>query len=182
MREALDLLYPLNEFYEQAGLPLPEVEQVEANQIPEPYRTLLVHENDMTPTLEGFHGQPIRLRMLKHERRGDVFSRQVVLLLENNEKPVEFGAIRIDLRHFSPQAQRSIVECRRPLGNILASEQIAHTSRPRAYIRIASDATISQVLHTENPCLLYGRRNVLSKPSREVLAEILEILPPFAEL
>src|SRR6266404_2816907 len=47
-----NLLYPLNEFYEQAGLPLPPAVQVAAREVPEPYRSLLVHEREMTPTLE----------------------------------------------------------------------------------------------------------------------------------
>jgi chorismate-pyruvate lyase len=178
--EALDLLYPLTEFYEQAGLSLPEVERMEASQIPEPYRSLLVHENDMTPTLERFHQQPVRLRMLNHQRRGDVYSREVLLLVSGSNTPVEFGAIRIYLHHFSPPAQQLILENRRPLGSILSSERITHTSHPRAYIRIASDMTIGQALQMESSQRLYGRRNVLLNSSEEVLAEIVEILPPLA--
>src|SRR6266702_1049221 len=43
----IHLFYPLNEFYEQAGLPLPSVAEVEARDVPEPYRSLLVHDRDM---------------------------------------------------------------------------------------------------------------------------------------
>ena len=34
---------------------MPPCEQVEGELVPEPYKTLLVHQNDMTPTLENFH-------------------------------------------------------------------------------------------------------------------------------
>ena len=171
------LLYPLSEFYEEAGLSLPQVEEIDASRLPEPYKSLLAHENDMTPTLERFHHESIRLRMLKHHHRGDVFSRQVVLLLIGNQKVVEFGAIRIYLRSFSPKAQRLIVEGQRPLGNILASERIAHTSHPRAYVRVTADEIIGQALQAERSQSLYERRNVLLNSEQETLAEILEILP-----
>jgi chorismate-pyruvate lyase len=173
-----DLLYPLNEFYEEAGLGLPEVERIEAGQMPEPYKSLLVHRHDMTPTLEKFHQQPIHLRMLKHRHRGEVFSRQVLLLLDTSQKPAEFGAIKIYLHHFSRRAQQLILEGQRPLGSILSSERISHTSHPKAYLQLTSDATISEALLTKESIPLYGRRNVLLSSSQQTLAEILEILPP----
>jgi chorismate-pyruvate lyase len=173
-----DLLYPLNEFYEEAGLGLPNFERLEVGQIPEPYKSLLVHRNDMTPTLEKFHRQPIHLQMLKHHHRGEVFARQVLLLLDISDQPAEFGAIKIYLSHFSQRAQQLILEGERPLGSILASEQVSHMSQPKAYLQVTSDATISEALCTEESIPLYARRNVLLSSSQQTLAEILEILPP----
>ena len=56
-----NLLYPLNEFYEQSGLPLPPAVQVAAGDVPEPYRSLLIHTREMTPTLEAAYGRSIGL-------------------------------------------------------------------------------------------------------------------------
>jgi chorismate-pyruvate lyase len=178
--EEVDLLYPLNEFYE-TGLPLPTVERIEGKQVPEPYRSLLVHRYDMTPTLERFHRQPIHLQILQRHHQGDVFSRQV-LLLNHGEKPVEFGAIKIYLDQFPPRARELILECRRPLGSILSTEHILHTSHPRAYVRVTSDATIGAALRIGESIPLYGRRNALVSSSWKTLAEILEILPPSGDL
>ena len=175
--EEVDLLYPLNEFYE-TGSPLPTVERIESRQVPEPYRKLLVHRNDMTPTLERFHQQPIHLQILQRHHQGDVFSRQVLLLLNHSEKPVEFGAIKIYLDQFPARARELILECRRPLGSILSTEHISHTSYPRAYVRVTSDATIGAALSIGEAIPLYGRRNALVSSSRRTLAEIVEILPP----
>ena len=52
-----NLIYPLSEFYEQSGLSLPSVARVEGQDIPARYRSLLVHEHDMTPTLEDAYRQ-----------------------------------------------------------------------------------------------------------------------------
>ena len=44
--------YPLSDFYARAKLPLPRIEVIPGDEVPEPYKSLLVHENDMTPTLD----------------------------------------------------------------------------------------------------------------------------------
>src|SRR6516164_2628006 len=76
---ALPMVYPLDEFYAQARIPLPAVERLSAEQLPEPYRALLAHANDMTPTLEKFHGATIHLEILRREQRDGYYFREVVL-------------------------------------------------------------------------------------------------------
>ena len=49
-----------------------------------------------------------------------------------------------------------------------------------AYLRIASDRTIDNLMNLRGAHILYGRRNTLSNPAGEPLAEIVEILPPTA--
>ena len=170
--------YPLDDFYARAGLPLPSIEPVTGDAVPEPYRGLLVHERDMTPTLEQFHGDTIHIRALRSELRGEVYLREVVLLLDRDERPVEFGAIKINLELFPPAARRLIREEREPLGHILKSCDVAHTSRPRAFLRVVSDAFINEALRLTGAHLLYGRRNTLADAQGRPLAEIVEILPP----
>jgi hypothetical protein len=38
---AQPIVYPLDDFYAQAGRPLPRIEPVEGKDVPEPYQTLL---------------------------------------------------------------------------------------------------------------------------------------------
>lgn len=178
MNRAEDLLYPLNEFYERAAAPLPTSCQIDPADVPEPYRRLLVHANDMTQTLEDFHGAPIHLRVLGRRVEGDSMSREVVLVLNGSERPVEFGAIVINLQHFPPGAREMILECRRPLGTIMALHDIERISRPKAFLRVVSDDLMSAALNLAGPCELYGRRNVLVGTGGVNLADIVEILPP----
>src|SRR5579883_102407 len=93
---ALSLAHPLDEFYAAAGQPLPPLAQVEGEAVPEPYRRLLVHQNDMTPTLEAFHGGSVHLDVLGRRRKDDAYFREVILRLDSNNEPVEFGAIKIN--------------------------------------------------------------------------------------
>ena len=175
---ALPIAHPLDEFYLKMGLRLPPIEQVRDEDVPEPYKTLLVHNDDMTPTLEKFYGETIHLEVFRREQRGDFYYREVVLLLDQNEKRVEFGAIKINLALFSSSARRQILQEHLPLGHILQECGMAHTSRPKAFLRVRADDFIKQSLKLSGDHWLYGRRNTLFDPGRRHLAEIVEILPP----
>ena len=171
-------IHPLDEFYRRSHLPLPPWEEIEGELMPEPYKSLLVHQKDMTPTLEDFHGGALRLRLLGRRRQGADYFREVVLQMERSKQPVEFGAIKIHLDAFTPEARKQILEEEWPLGHILREYAIPHTSRPRAFLRIASDPLINDLFGFSGAHLLFGRRNTLWNPAEEPLAEIVEILPP----
>jgi len=172
------LAYPLDEFYSRSGLNLPPLDRVDGEAVPEPYKSLLVHERDMTSTLESFHKAAIHLRLVSRQQRGDEYFREVVLALDGTEQPVEFGAIKIHLNRFPDRARREILREHFPLGHILKEFAIENQSRPKAFLRIASDKTINGLLGLSGAQLLYGRRNTLLDSSGEPLAEIVEILPP----
>jgi len=173
-----NLIYPLNEFYERLGLPQPMALRMEGREIPEPYRSLLVHDRDMTPTLEHAHDQRIHLRVLECAVAENVMSRQVVLVPENDRQPVAFGAIKINLQHFHGEAKRLVLERKQPLGTILRAQGIEHSGRPDAYLRITPDALIHNALGLRESTALYGRRNVIVNGSGQTLAQVVEILAP----
>jgi chorismate-pyruvate lyase len=174
----VELLFPLTAFYTRAALAPPLASQVAGEDVPEPYRQLLVHDSDMTPTLEAFHGECIHLQLLALRQDDDALWRQVVLMLDDSRRPVEFGAIVIYLRHFPPAAREEVLECRTPLGTILRDHHIEHQSRPLTFIQVASDAVMNEALHLLEPQALYGRRNVIRNLAGNELADIVEILPP----
>jgi hypothetical protein len=173
--------YPLDEFYAIAKRELPALEQVDAADVPEPYRRLLVHNEDMTPTLEKFHGERIYLNVISRQHRGEFYFREVILLTQRKRVPVEFGAIKINLALFPSTARRLILEEQEPLGTVLADFKIPHTSRPKAFLRIEADGFIKGALQLAGKHELYGRRNTLFDPQQRALAEIVEILPPAEE-
>jgi chorismate-pyruvate lyase len=169
---------PLHEFYRLAGVALPGTESIPAEQVPEPYRSLLVHDRDMTPTLELFHGADIHLEVLRSYLRGEHYLREVVLHLEGSEEPVEFGANRINLNRLTCTARRLILEGYVPLGRILKDLRIRHINRPQAFLRIEADELIRRSLELSGTPALYGRRNTLRDPQDRIISEVVEILPP----
>src|SRR5579883_3293318 len=142
MERQSDLLCPLDEFYRRAGLVVPRATRVPGEEMPEPFRSLLVHDRDMTPTLEAFHQERIHLRVIGRRVDGEELSRLVVLTGSTSGKPIEFGAIMIHLAPFPPEARELVLQSRCPLGTILADYQIEHISRPQGFFSITSDPLI----------------------------------------
>ena len=169
---------PLDSFYREAGRPLPVVRIVPEEELPQPQRRLLAHHSDMTRTLEAFHGDSIHLLVKSRERRGDELWREVVLTLDRLEQPVEFGAIRIWVDRFPAASRDDILACRRPLGGILNASGMKYTSRPTAFLALEPDPFMVEALALSSTATVYGRRNALRNEAGEVLAEIVEILPP----
>ena len=102
------LLYPLDLVYERAGIAAPEVTAVSPEGIPHPYRSLLVHRDDMTPTLERHYGGRVVLRPLSVFTSGSSYFRRVLLVGEQAGQPVEMGAIRMELDAFDAPIRRKI--------------------------------------------------------------------------
>ena len=175
----LNLSFPLDFLHARASLPLPEIARVEGVAVPEPYRHLLVHAHDMTPTLSAFHAGPIALRVLGRLHDGDTLFREVVLLQEKTGAAVEFGAICIHLNCFDAPARAAVLAGHLPLGTILADYGVAHVSCPQAFLKVVSSPQVEAALElAPGPWTLYGRRNILAAPDGRVIADILEILPP----
>ncbi len=166
-----------------AWWPRPALEVIPARALLQPYRSLLDHQSDMTSTLEKFHGEPLVLRVLARRQVGNTLSRRVVLVGEESGKPVEFGAIRIDLESFPATARELIREGRRPLGALLAEFAIPYRSRPKLFLKVKTDQEIEAALEIAaegSPPHLFGRENALLTADGRMLAEVIEILPPLA--
>lgn len=170
--------YPLDEFYAREGLALPPLQVLPGEAVPEPYRTLLVHERDMTPTLEAWFYSDIHIEVWGREQRGDLYFREVLLRLDRDLRPVEFGANRINLALFEPAVRRLILDEYLPLGHILQMCGVPHRGRPLGYLRVESDALMNRAFRLSGRHVLFGRRNTILDPRGQPLSEIVEILPP----
>lgn len=174
----LDLLYPLSELLtERPEVAIQHLDD-DGDAMPEPYRSLLVHDQDMTSTLETHHDERLELCRLETRRSEGALWRHVLLVGTRSGQIREAGAIRIDLRHFDTAARREVLEGQKPLGAILADHRIDYDSRPRLFFGFDATPQTDRLLGLQaGRRTLYGRQNVLSAP-RGVLAEVVEILPP----
>lgn len=167
----------LRRFFERGGHVFPELRMIPGDKIPEPYKSLLVHQTDMTSTLEKFHEDRIHLRVLRTETEGNLYFREVILLLDGSNKPVEFGIIQIYLDRFPQRAVTSILEARLPLGRLLHDYSVPYVSSPRGFFEVTPEQETSDLLGVEPGQPLFGRRNSLLNPEGKLLADIVEILP-----
>ena len=174
-----ELLYPLTRFCHGGTRRVPPYEGLEPQDLPEPYRSLLVHSGDMTSKLEEYHHCRIHLRVLCTDTSETSYFREVVLL-GDRELPLEYGAIDINLAAFDDQVRERILAGTQPLGGLLNEFDIEYASRPRHFIRIEPDDTIAEALALKDREGLYGRCNELIGLADDTLARIVEILPPLS--
>ncbi len=175
---APDILYPLSRFCRENGRALPAFETITGSEMPEPYRTLLVHQGDMTSRLETHFDSSLRLRVLHHETTPTAYRREVLLCTEDSAMPVEYGAIEINLAAFPEGVRAAILEARQPLGGLLNQHRITYRSVPRAFLRLAPDQEMNALFGTDPAGELYGRSNVLLGANDQMLARIVEVLRP----
>lgn len=178
----VDPLAPLLQFYHAAGIAAPDAVMLDGAQIPQPARQLLVHDVDMTSTLQSFYGRTIELDILSREHSGEVLKREVVLRLGGTRKPVEFGAIDIHLTHMPALAAEAVVAGVMPLGGILSKYSVGYTSHPSAFFQVRSDEVMAKCFHITSPSDLYGRCNILTYAGGDLLARVVEVLPPLEQI
>lgn len=175
--EAIHRLLPFHYFYEKAGLDLPDFRFLEGEEVPYPYRSLLVHENDMTPTLAAFHHSRLYLKVHRYDAGDEFVMRMVGLHSQASDQPVEFGAIAIQLEPLPAEVREKVIEGRTPLGGILGEHRVAHSGSPQAYFSVPADELIASALEIREGETVYGRCNQLLDSEGIVFADIVEILP-----
>ena len=177
LAEALHRLLPFHFFYEKAGVDLPDFRFIPGEEVPYPYRSLLVHSNDMTPTLAAFHHSKLYLEVHEHESSDAFVMRLVTLHAAASDAPVEYGAIAIQLSALPEEMQAQVRAGRKPLGALLGEYAVEHYGRPAAYFSVPADERIARSLHQRPGEILYGRCNQLLDRDGIVFADIVEILP-----
>jgi chorismate-pyruvate lyase len=172
----LDHLAPLIFFY-GLGSARPQVTFIDASELPDEPRHLLVHDSDMTPRLREHHQSDIFLDVHAKGKIGDYYVRASVLKRLSDARGVEFGAIGIHLDLLPDEARLLVVEGKKPFGGILEEQAVPHSSHPRGYFRIIVDHRLAELLNATEGETLYGRCNELRHGSGKTLADVVEVLP-----
>ncbi len=170
------MLFPLDFVYARSGVELPRVKAIDPGDIPLPYRSLLVHEIDMTLTLERHFGGRVSLRPLSTFALGPWYFRRVLLAQEYTGRPVEMGAIRIKLTAFPDRIRRQILKNDVPLGRLLRDSGVPYQSRPRLFLSVKPNPEMMGVFWMREPKTLYGRRTEMIRNGVKI-GDIVEVLP-----
>jgi hypothetical protein len=169
----------LREFYKTLPeLPAIFATFVPAESIPQPQHDLLVHLSDMTSTLTRYYGEPLRLKVIDRHEGPQWYRRHIVLETATSRRPVEYGAMQILLPLLSEAARQEVLAARSPLGAVLARHRLTYRHCPGGFFHIHSNRLIEQSLGLAGPHWLYGRCNCMSDSAGQVVAEVVEILPP----
>jgi chorismate-pyruvate lyase len=170
------LLYPLDATYRQVGVQPPAVKEITPDEIPLPYRSLLVHDSPMTLTLEGHFGGRVALRPLSVLSRGQLYCRRILLVLEASGRPVEMGAISLKLDSFGRRIASQIQQSEMPLGRVLGECGVKYKSEPRAFLSVTPNAEMMAVFWMPESRTLYGRRTEIIYEGAKI-GDVVEVLP-----
>ncbi len=172
------LLWPLNLFCARYDRDVPEITPLFKQHMPQPYRDLLVHERNMTPTLEGYHGGSIYIQPINVIANDKETTREVILRRDTDDKPLEYGASRIFRHQLSYEALFLVDDGRLPLGTILRVCDCEHTVHPSGFFKIQSTPFFTEAFGAGDEPYFYGRRNTLVALDGHAIAEVCEVLPP----
>lgn len=170
------ILYPLDHAYRTTGLEPPAATVVDAEALPEPYRRLLVHDSDMTQTLERHVGDRLLIRPLSMTLRGRWYFRRVLLVQSSSGRPVEMGAIRISVDVLPARVRAEILRGEVPLGRILREAGLDYKSRPQRFVAITPNSEMMGVFWMREPQTLYGRQTVVTLNGAKI-GQVVEVLP-----
>ncbi len=152
-------------------------EPVAADQVPEPYRGLLVHEHHMTVTVEAHHGDLVNVRVLDRRLDGDAYARKILLSLQKTERVVQFGLVRIHLEYCSPAVRAQILAQQTPLGRILIEHNVLRRIEPTGFLRITPGPEMMTWWCLASPEITYGRLALIHCDGKPAI-ELLEIVAP----
>ncbi len=162
-------------FAELEPIDIPEFQIVAPDQVPQPYRDLLVHQHHMTVTVERFHGRPVELRVLRQRTQEHHYSRMILLTLHGTGDVVQFGIVRIDLDRCSSAVRAEVLAGHKPLGRILIEHDVLRHIDPTCYLRIAPTRQMLQWFGVTEPAPLWGRTATIHCEGQRAI-ELLEVV------
>ncbi len=167
---------PLHMAYEQAGIAPPVLAAVAAADIPHPYQALLVHEGEMTRTLEAHVGGRVGIRVLSTRAGARFYLRRVLLVEEASARPVAMGAVRLTITALPRPVRAEVLRGRVPLGRLLRAAGLDFMSRPTGYLAVTPNPEMMGLFRMTSPETLFGRRTQVLLGARRI-GEIVEVLP-----
>jgi hypothetical protein len=168
--EELFALFPGTE----AGL---KATYLKADDVPEPYRGLLVHEHHMTVTVEAYHGGPVDVRVLAWRLDGSQYARKILLVHRATGKVVQFGIVRIDFSYTSEPVRRAIESRQTPVGRVLIEHDVLRRIEPTAFLRLDPGPEQMAWFGLSRPAPLYGRLAIIHCDGKPAV-ELLEVVAP----
>lgn len=152
-------------------------DQVSADEVPNPYRDLLVHDSLMTPGLERFYSQKATLRVVEESRQPDRYARKILLGTRGANRVVEFAIIRIEACRCAERFWDVLMEGKTPVGTILTQNNVQTRVQADTFIEVTPGPELMTHFKMNMPEVLYGRF-ATHYWEGEPAVQVLEILPP----
>ncbi len=152
-------------------------EEVPAEALPEPYQTLLAHENHMTVTVEHWHQSPVDVQVLKKHLTEQAYARKILLARQSDGQVVQYGIMRIQYEYLADAVRQEIESEATPLGRVLINHNVLRQVELFALWRVTPGEELRGLLGMRPGEITYGR-TALIHVDGEPAVELLEILTP----
>ena len=174
--ESPDLAQLVGLFYPQRS-DLGEFTRVVADEIPQPYRRLLAHNEHMTVTVEAFHQSPVNVQVLATHWDQNYYSRKIVLTRQTDGLPVQFGIPRLNVSYLAEPVRREIEAEQTPLGRVLIQHNVLRCVQLVALWKVLPGPDLCAMFRLSQPRPTFGR-TALIYCDGEPAIELLEIVAP----
>lgn len=155
---------------------VPRAASTHADDLPQPYRSLLAHHGHMTEVLTARHGAPLRVLPYRIRREGDMYGRRLDLFAEGDDQPVMTGIMIFNLALVGGSVRDEITAATTPLGEILIRHRILRRVVADAFLRFDhDDPLVARFGRVDQPA--YGRLATIDCDQRPAV-DLLEILRP----
>jgi len=152
-------------------------ETVAADAVPSPYQGLLVHEYHMTVTVEAHYHDRVYTRILERVGTPEWYARMILLCLEGNHRPVQFGIVRMYYKYLSDAVRAAVLAGHVPLGRILIEHNVLRRIEPTAFLRVVPGSRMMEWFGLNRPVPTYGRLALIHCDDQPAV-ELLEIVAP----
>ena len=170
-------LAALTQIFDQEPSDLGQWTTVDPDAMPQPYRRLLAHSEHMTVTVETHHGSRVNLRVLDERTNHDWYARKILLARTDTDRVVQFGIMRIDFHHCTPQVRESILNKQTPLGRILIDFDVLRRISPETYLRVVPTGELLAAFQLQVETPTYGRLATIFCEGEPAI-ELLEVVAP----
>ncbi|HET6881490.1 MAG TPA: hypothetical protein VFI31_15110 [Pirellulales bacterium] len=145
--------------------------------VPEPYRQLLAHNDHMTVAVEEYYGSPVDVRVLRRQASGTHYAREILLARQSDGGVVQYGIMRVNFAYLPPAVQEKIRGEKTPLGRILIEHDVLRRVQLFSLRRVELGMELSR--HFQHPAgaVTYGR-TALIECNQVPAIELLEIVAP----
>ena len=168
-QEALDeLCTPLCGYRSGMG----SCELVRPEEMPGPYRQLLVHERHMTLALKEHCASKLDLYVMDVHREAESYRRKIFLTPAGSSQAIELGVVRLDLRYLPDAPRTEILGQKMPLGAVLMKHQVLRRIQPRWYLRFPAGSPMLKWFGYPGEGPFFGRIGTIwcnDEPAVEVM-------------
>ena len=175
----LDELLSLTKLFPADDALFLKAEHIPSAVTPEPYKTMLVHDQHMTVAMETYHKSPVDVRVLAQRLDGDIYSREILLLKHGTETVVQYGLVRFNLSYVTDDVRREILAQQTPLGRILINHNVLRHIDLGAILEITAGPRLARHFAMPVAGLTYGRLATIFC-NRQPAVDLLEVSGPLS--